>query len=74
MTYGIWIGLGVLFVWYISWVIRQNKAAEDRITAWEKYTGHRWIREGSVKKGGINPPPLVPFDRPPPPKAWTARR
>jgi hypothetical protein len=39
---------------------------ELAIRAWEARVGPRWLREGTVKKGGQNGPPRS--TRPPPPE------
>lgn len=72
MNYVLGMIFAALFVWWICWIIRKNRADEARIAEYERQSGHKWIREGCMRKGGLNPPP-VPFVRPPPPKAWTAR-
>jgi hypothetical protein len=65
----------------ISWVIlllvlgflsnRLYRRKEAAIADYERRTGHQWLREGMIRKGGHNGPPR--FERPPPPRSQVAR-
>lgn len=63
--------IGPLAILWISWIVRANRRDEAAIRAWETKTGQQWLREGAVKKGGLNGLPR--FDRPPPPRSQAAR-
>ena len=73
MTELIILGAALLaIVAALSFGVRGHMQDERRIREWEARTGGTWLREGHVKKGGLNGPPQFP--RPADPSALRARQ
>jgi hypothetical protein len=67
-----WVVLVVFVINIVGWaylVFKKQSEIEAQISDWEKRTGNTFPREGSVKKGGQNLPPIT--KRPQPPKSQT---